>query len=207
MVMLSFQDSVKLLDKYGIRHSKTHIVSSKEEAVKLSEKLGFPIVMKLASTKIMHKTDVGAVRVGLNDRRSVEGSFEYMSSKFSGEPVIVQHRIKGAQVIIGAKRDPQFGPVIVFGIGGIFVEMIRDVAMRVAPLSAADAFDMMHEIKAVKLLEGVRGKRPVDFGKLADMLMRVSRLMLSEPSIKEMDFNPVIANDKEVVAVDVRVIS
>lgn len=207
MVMLSFQDSVKLLNKYGIRHSKTHIVKSREEAGDIAEKLGFPAVMKLASTRIVHKTDVGAVRVGLADRQAVESSFEHMSAKFPGEPVIVQHLIKGMQLIIGAKRDPQFGPVILFGIGGIFVELMRDVAMRVAPLSERDALEMMHEIKAARFLEGVRGRKPVSFGKLAGMLLGVSRLMIGQPRIKELDLNPVIADDKEAVVVDVRIIS
>ena len=114
--------------------------------------------------------------------------------------------MSGVEVIVGAKRDPQFGPVIMFGIGGVLVDVIRDVSLRIAPLTRRDALEMMHSLKASAILEGVRGSKPVNFNKLADIIVNVSRLMMKERKIKEIDLNPVIVSGRTAIVVDVRVI-
>ncbi len=205
MVMLDFEDSVKLLNEYRIPHSKLHFVKSKAEAVHVGKKLGFPLVMKIISPKIVHKSDVGAVRVGVNSASSVEETYDRFSKRFPKEPIVVQKMARGLQIIVGAKQDPQFGPTVVFGIGGIFVEIIKDFSLRVAPLTRKDALEMVHGIKAERMLEGVRGKNPVNINKLVDILLKVSKMMVEHQEIKELDLNPIFANDKEALVVDVRI--
>lgn len=206
MVMLGFQDSVRLLNRSSIPHCRFGFAKSKAEAVSLARKFKFPVAMKLVSDKIIHKTDVGAVKIHIQDAKAVEDYFEFLSGNFPGEPIIVQEMVPGLQVIVGAKRDAQFGPVIVFGIGGIFVEIVRDFSLRVAPLTRRDAVEMVYGVRASSLFEGARGKRPVNVSKLIDVLLKVSRMMLKNPDIKELDLNPVVANDRSAVVVDVKVL-
>ncbi len=205
MVMLDFEDSVKLLEEFRIPHSHFQFVKSKAEAVRAAKKLKFPVVMKVASDKIVHKFDVGAVRTGLDDVQSVERAFDYFHKYFRKEPIIVQRMVAGVEVIIGGKQDLQFGPTVVFGLGGIFVEIIKDFSLRVAPIGRKDALSMIDEIKSVKILQGARNTPPVDISKLADILLKVSRLMVKHSEIKELDLNPVVSNHRESVVVDVRV--
>ncbi|MFH0752911.1 MAG: acetate--CoA ligase family protein [archaeon] len=206
MVMLSFQDSVRLLGRYNISYCKNKIVKSKEEAVKAAKILGFPVVMKLVSEGVLHKTDVGAVKIALGDVESVEDAFDYFRKHFSNGQVIVQKAAQGLEVIVGAKRDSQFGPTVVFGLGGIFVEAIKDVSLRVAPITRGDALEMIHDLKSSVILEGARGRKPVDINQLADILLKVSKLMMKNKKIKELDLNPIIINEKSASVVDVRVI-
>lgn len=207
MVMLGFQESVRLLGRHGIAYCRHVLVESGDEAVKAAKSIGFPVVMKLVSARVLHKTDVGAVKSGLSDADSVRDAYNYFARRFPREPVIVQRFAKGLEVIIGAKRDPQFGPVIVFGFGGIFVEAIGDVSLRVAPVTRHDALEMVRELKSSVVLGGIRGRRPVDIGKLADILLKVSKLMLKNPDVNGLDLNPVIVNERAASVVDVRVIA
>ena len=206
MVMLSFQDSVRLLGRYNISYCKNKIVKSKEEAVKAAKILGFPVVMKLVSEGVLHKTDVGAVKIALGDVESVEDAFDYFRKHFSNGQVIVQKAAQGLEVIVGAKRDSQFGPTVVFGLGGIFVEAIKDVSLRVAPITRGDALEMIRGLRSSVILEGARGRKPVNINKLVDILLGVSKLMMKNKKIREIDLNPVLVNDKDAIVVDVRVI-
>lgn len=207
MVMLSFQDSVKLVNRYGIPYVQARIVTSKIDAVKAARKLGFPVVMKLASGRVLHKTDVGAVKLALGDAGSVESAFDCFTRDFPNEQVIIQKSVQGVEVIVGAKRDGQFGPTVIFGLGGIFVETLKDFSLRVAPVTIRDALEMVGETKASKVLSGVRGKGPVDIRKLAHIIVKVSRLMLANKDVRELDLNPVIVNERAAVVVDARVIA
>lgn len=204
--MLDFDKSISLLNKYSIPHCRFAFVKSKADASHFARKFGFPVAMKLVSEKIIHKTDVGAVKIHIQDTDELGRYYDFLSRRFPREPVIIQEMVPGLQVIVGAKRDSQFGPVVVFGIGGIFVEIVRDFSVRVAPVSRHDALEMIHEVRASGLFEGARGKRPVDVNKLADVIVKVSKMMLKNPEIRELDLNPVVANERKAVVVDVKVL-
>jgi acetyl coenzyme A synthetase (ADP forming)-like protein len=171
-----------------------------DEASASATRLGFPVAVKLASQQIVHKTDVGGVRLGLSDANAVRRAFEEIRAKVEGNPpgamdgVIVQPMVRGGtEVMVGVTHDPLFGPVIAFGLGGIFVEVLADVCLRVAPLTDRDAADMVRGIRGFRLLEGFRGHPPADIAALEEVLLRVSRLAEEIPEIAEIDLNPVFA--------------
>ncbi len=182
----------------------------------IADEIGFPVVMKIMSPQIVHKSDAGGVKVNIKDTRSVGVAWEEIlanaaaydpSAEIKG--VLVQKMISsagGREVIVGASTDPQFGPVIMFGLGGIFVEVLKDVSFRVAPVSPEEALRQIREIRTLPILEGVRGNGPIDFVALADLISRVSRLMLDHPRISELDANPVLADETGVRALDARII-
>ena len=207
-------EALKLLKKFGISLVESEIVTTPEEAVDIAKKMGFPVVLKISSKDIIHKTDVGGVIVNLNTPEDVRNGFEqiisnvkrrYPEAKIDG--VLVQRFLKDrTELVIGGKMDPQFGPVIMFGLGGIFVEVFRDVSFRIVPIAKNDAKEMIREIKAYPVLKGIRGKKPVNISKLEDMLLKVSKLLWKNQNILELDINPVLADEKDALAVDVRII-
>jgi acyl-CoA synthetase (NDP forming) len=170
--------------------------------------------MKIISEDIIHKSDVGGVILNINNEEELTESYKniiknirYRLPQAKIRGVMVQEMIKGGnEIIIGGKRDEGFGPVIIFGLGGIYTEVIGDVSMRISPITNCDAKEMIDEIKSVKILEGYRGLEPVDKRKLAEAIMRVGELMLDIPEISEMDINPLIASSLGAQAVDARVI-
>jgi acyl-CoA synthetase (NDP forming) len=198
----------------GISVTDTELASSQKEAVALSEKFGFPAVLKIASPDITHKTDAGGVRVGLKNKAEVRQAYreimasargKYPEAKIDGVSVQGMAR-PGTEIIIGMFRDPQFGPVIMFGLGGIFVEVLKDVSFRIIPIVRRDAAEMMTEIKGYALLQGYRGHEPAHLRSLEDMLLKVSDLVEKTPGIKEIDLNPVFAYKGSAVAVDARIV-
>ncbi len=207
-------EALKLLKKFGISLVESEIATTPEEAVDVAKKMGFPVVLKISSKDIIHKTDVGGVIVNLNTPEDVRNGFEriisnvkrrYPEAKIDG--VLVQRFLKDrTELVIGGKMDPQFGPVIMFGLGGIFVEVFRDVSFRIVPIAKNDAKEMIKEIKAYPVLKGIRGKKPVNISKLEDMLLKVSKLLWKNQNILELDINPVLADEKDALAVDVRII-
>ncbi len=182
--------------------------------MKASEKLGFPLVEKVVSPDVLHKSDVGGVKVGISNPDEVAKAFtEIESAVKSANPkarfygVYLQKMLRGGvETIVGGTRDPQFGPVVVFGLGGIFVEILKDVSFRVVPLSEDDAIEMMNEIKAAAILNGVRGSKPVDKVALARIIVSVGALMAENKEISSLDLNPVMATPDGAVAVDSRII-
>ena len=183
-----------------------------EEAVVVAEELGYPVALKAVACDITHKTDVGGVALNLRDSRAVREAFAEIDKRLraresgvSIEGMLVQAMvIPGTEVIVGMKRDVQFGPVLMVGLGGIFTEVLNDVALRVAPVSREDALEMMRELQAYPLLAGVRGGAPADLEALALIVERVSWLALDCPHIVELDLNPVIVHGlgQGAVAVD-----
>ena len=180
----------------------------------MCEEIGYPAVLKISSVDITHKSDAGGVKVNLKDKAAVEKAYDDImascTSKYPDaniEGVAVQGMAKiGTEVIIGMTKDPSFGPVLMFGLGGIFVEVLKDVAFRIVPLDKNDASEMIQEIKGKKLLEGYRGEDPADIPYLEDMLLKLSDLVDKLDGIAEIDMNPVFAYKKGAVVVDARII-
>lgn len=177
---------------------------SPEDAIRFFKKIRKPVVLKAISKDIIHKFDVGAVKLNLDSEDKIEEAFRELKRKFKDAKILVQEMIDGIEVFLGAKKDPIFGWVISFGIGGIFVEIYEDISMRVAPIDKKEALEMMREIKGRKILEGYRGKR-INKQKLADLISKFSK-NLEKIEGKEIDLNPIICNKKGCWIVDFRVI-
>jgi len=207
-------ESKNFLRQKGIPIVETRLARTQKEAVLLSQKIGFPVVLKIASPDIVHKSDSGGVKLGLKSVSEIRMAYrEIMDAIKKQNPcaviegVTVQKMAKsGIEVIVGASKDPQFGPVLMFGLGGVFVEVLKDVSFRIIPISRKDAREMIEEIKGYPLLQGYRGKKPADLPALIEILFKISRLMEENPEIKELDLNPVIAYEKGALAVDARII-
>jgi acyl-CoA synthetase (NDP forming) len=192
------------------------VFATPDEAVAFCEQIGYPVVMKIASPDILHKSDVGGIIVGVANEKQAREAFDTLIAR--AKEHVPNATIWGAQVqemvtnarevIIGMNRDPQFGPLVMFGLGGIYVEVLRDVAFRVAPMTRFQATAMIEEIRSYKLLSGVRGQAPADIEAIIDSLLRVSQLVNDWPEIAEMDINPLLVRDQGAgaVAVDMRLI-
>jgi acyl-CoA synthetase (NDP forming) len=208
MQQLDFFEAERLLKKYGIPFTRFDIAHSRAEAVRIAGKIGYPVVLKIVTPDILHKTEKRVVKVGLSTPAEVKKAYgEIMKSagraRFKG--MLVQKQAHGKEIIIGGKIDPQFGPVVLFGLGGIFVEIVRDVSVRVAPVSRRQARDMMKEIRGYSILTGARGEEAVDLDKIARNIVNVSKLLVEHPKVREMDLNPLFASKNRCVAVDVRI--
>lgn len=207
-------EAKQVLQEAGINCTDTKLAVTKDEAVSLSESIGYPVVLKISSVDITHKSDAGGVKVNLKEKADVEKAFDDIMTSCKGqypnaniEGVSVQSMAKpGTEVIIGMTKDPSFGPVIMFGLGGIFVEVMKDVAFRIVPLEKIDATEMIEEIKGKKLLEGYRGQEPADKAYLAEMILKLSALVDKIDDIAEIDMNPVFAYKEGAVVVDARII-
>jgi acyl-CoA synthetase (NDP forming) len=207
-------EAKQILAEAGIPCTDTRLAATKDEAVAISEAIGYPVVLKISSVDITHKSDAGGVKVNLQDQSAVATAYdEIMASCTAKHPdadiegVAVQGMAKaGTEVIIGMTKDPSFGPVLMFGLGGIFVEVLKDVAFRIVPLEKRDASEMIGEIKGRKLLEGYRGQDPADIPFLEDMLLKLSELVDKTEGIAEIDMNPVFAYRQGAVVVDARII-
>jgi acyl-CoA synthetase (NDP forming) len=207
-------ESKHVIKEAGISTIETRLASSLNEATAISEDIGFPMVLKVASPDITHKSDAGGVKVGLKNKAEVREAYrEIMTSARQRYPeariegVSVQSVARpGIELIIGMYHDFQFGPIIMFGLGGIFVEALRDVSFRVIPIVRRDAAEMIKEIKGYSLLQGYRGQEPANLHSLQDILLKVSALVERTPGIKEIDLNPVFAYKDGALAVDARIV-
>jgi acyl-CoA synthetase (NDP forming) len=212
--LLTEIESKALLSEAGVPVIQTRLAMSKEEAIDISKRLGFPVALKIVSPEIIHKSDVGGVKLGMKTSKQVESAYEEILSsvkqKFPHaiiDGMSVQKMARpGVEVIIGMTKDSQFGPVLMFGLGGILVELLKDVSFRIVPLEKEDAREMIREIKGYPMLEGFRGGEPVDISILEEMLLQVSRFVDDHPEIKELDLNPIFAYKDGAVAVDARII-
>jgi acyl-CoA synthetase (NDP forming) len=207
-------ESKQLLTSLGIRTTEMRTATSREEAVAVSREVGYPCVLKVSSVDISHKSDAGGVKVGLADEQQVAEAYDAIMSSCRAkypdaviEGVTVQDMAPpGLEVIVGVATDPQFGHVVMFGLGGVWVEVLEDVSFKLVPLTKDDARSAVTEIRAARLLEGFRGSAPVDKAALEDILLRVSDFVAKTPEVREMDLNPVFAYRDGAVAVDARVI-
>jgi acyl-CoA synthetase (NDP forming) len=213
--LLTEIESKKLLkETAGIDVVYTVMATSKKEAVRISKEIGFPVALKIVSRDISHKSDIGGVRLGIMTPNQVAKAYgdilkavKQRCPEAAIEGVSVQKMVPpGVEVIIGMTKDVQFGPVIMFGLGGIFVEIIKDVSFRIVPLERRDAREMIQEIRGFPILRGYRGKEPIDIINLEDMLLKVSKFAETHPEVKEVDLNPVFAYPQGAIAVDARII-
>ena len=212
--LLSEVESKELLEGAGVPVAKSRLATSAKEAGAAAKEVGFPVVMKIVSPDIAHKSDVGGVKLGLESKEEVREAFDEMMKKVKKhEPharitgVAVQHQApQGTEVIVGMTRDPQFGPVMMFGLGGIMVEVLKDVAFRIVPLEERDAAEMLKEIKGYPVLQGVRGQEPADQAALQEVILQVATFVEQHPEIAELDLNPVFVYPKGAIAVDARVV-
>jgi len=204
----------EILDYYNIPVVKGDIVKSIEEGKKLVEKIGYPIVLKVVSRQIIHKTDVGGVILNIRNETELYQAYhriiknvEEKAPKAKIDGFFIQQMLPNdREVIVGGKKDSTFGQTIAFGLGGVFVEVLEDVSFRVVPITKQDAIEMLKEIKGLKILKGYRGKPPVDFEALVDILLKTSRMLEDNLEIKELDINPIFALSDRAVAGDARII-
>jgi acetyltransferase len=205
-----------ILTAYGIEVPDSELAEDPEEAIEIATRLGYPVVLKVASPDILHKTDVGGVKVGLQNSEDVRDAFDlitYRTQRYLPEArlwgCLVQKMVpSGFEVLIGMNRDPQFGPLVTFGLGGIYVETLKDVTFRIAPISPLEAEEMLGEIRAHALLNGVRGEPPVDKPAIIDSILRIGQLVTDFPEIMELDINPFVVypNDGGGIAIDMRLV-
>lgn len=204
-------ESIEFVSRAGIPVTAFARAGSEEEAVEAARRIGYPVAVKINSPDITHKTDVGGVLLGVNDDVGVRAAFRRLKQiedargLRAGGALICAMAPAGWEVIVGVTRDPQFGHAIMFGMGGVMVEVLKDVSFRMAPLSPQDAAEMIAEVRSAAALRGVRGQKPADVAALEDLLVRVSRLLEQNPDIEEMDLNPVFVYSKGVLVADVRV--
>ena len=205
MVLLDLLESKALLERYGIKFAKGEFVKKEGELEKACKKIGFPLAMKIYSPKISHKTDIGGIKLNIQTPEEAKRAFSQLKRIPGFKGAYLQKMLSGTEIIMGGKRDAQFGPVVLFGLGGIYVELLKDVSMRVCPITSNDAEEMIREIKGYALLSGARGKQKANLKKIKSYLLKVSKLMQKE-KIAELDINPLFAFKNEVLAVDARVV-
>ncbi len=207
-------EALEIVKAYGAPIAEAKLAKDPEEAVKIADEIGYPVVLKIVSPDISHKSDVGGVIVGLKNHSQVlEAAKKIFENVRRNAPkaritgLLVQKMAPpGLEVIVGGLRDNVFGPVVMFGLGGIFVEVLKDVSFRIAPITEEDAYEMMKEIKSAKLLEGYRGQPPVDKKSLAKIIIAVAKLLEENEEVESIDLNPIIAYPDSAVVVDARVI-
>lgn len=207
-------ESKQILGEAGIPTTGARLATSADEAVQAAKELGYPVVLKIVSPDVTHKSDVGGVRLGLDSPETVTAAFAEISEAVKRhepnariEGVAVQKMARpGIEVIVGMSKDPQFGPVLMFGLGGVLVEVLKDVSFRIVPLEPRDARQMVREIKGFPVLQGFRGQDPADLEALEKLLLKVSAFVDAHPEIEELDLNPVFAYKDGALAVDARIV-
>ena len=212
--VITEEESKNILKRYGISVPPYALVNSVDEAVKAAKKIGFPLVMKVVSPQILHKTDVGGVKVGIDNVQDVKKTFNDMFGRLSKKKgvhvkgILLEKMVpKGVELIVGIQNDSQFGPVIMTGMGGIMTEVMKDVAFRMLPITTSDAKSMLNELKGSKLLKGFRGSEPIDLNMIAKMLVQIGKLGTENADfINSIDFNPVVVYPKSHYVVDAKII-
>jgi len=212
--LLEFE-AKRVISAWGIKTTRAELAKDVNEAVKVAREIKYPVVLKIASPDIIHKSDARGIKVGLSSETEVKHAFEeIVANARAYKPnanilgVTVQEYIPPArEVIVGTLRDPSFGPTVMFGLGGVWVEVLKDVSFRLAPLTADDAREMIQEVKGYPILAGMRGVPPMDFDALVDLLQKVGQLAAEFPEIEEIDLNPVFVfgKGKGAVAMDARI--
>ena len=210
-----FEHEAKMLcGLYGMPITKMEVAKTEDDAAASAKRIGFPIVLKIVSPQVLHKSDAGGVIVGVNDEKGIREGYQRIIANIKKnvpaaviEGILVQEMApKGTEIIIGSTNDPTFGPTIMFGLGGIFVEILKDVSFRLSPITKDDAWEMLDEIKAKKILDGARGMPKADKETIVNILLATSVMLTECPEIKELDMNPVLVYEQGARVVDARVI-
>ena len=213
-VILTEVESKEALAEAGVPVTASRLARSRDEAVAAAREAGFPAVLKIVSPQITHKSDVGGVKLNLNSPEEVASAFDEIvaaARRAAPDAAIEGASVQkmapaGTEVIVGVSQDPQFGPVLMFGLGGVLVEVLKDVAFRIIPIEKRDAHQMIREIKGFPLLEGYRGQPPADLEALENLLLLVSSFVEQHPEVSELDLNPVFAYADGAMAVDARIV-
>ncbi|MDP2951274.1 MAG: acetate--CoA ligase family protein [bacterium] len=223
-MLLGFNETKQILEKYDLPMAKTILLTrsktisnaqttSLEEENKLKEatkQVGFPLVLKVFSTNVLHRTEKGLLKTNIQNEKEASQAFEEFIAKSKNdkgfEGILAQEQLKGIELFCGLKQDPTFGPVLMFGLGGIFVEALNDIAFGICPLTLKEAKEMITSLKGKKVLGGFRNQPKVDLNVLALLLRQISILGAKNPQIKELDFNPIIANAKSIKIADVKIL-
>ena len=212
--ILTEYEAKAVLRAFGIPTTEDRLAHTVEEAEAFASKIGFPVVLKISSPDIVHKSDAGCVRIGLSSPQEVASAYREIlnnASKYNPNAHIMDISVqkmvpKGHEVIVGSKKDPTFGQVVMFGLGGIFTELLKDVSFRLAPISIDEALEMIDETRGAQLLKGFRGQEPADIEAIGEILVKVSRMVMRLPEIAELDINPVIVHTRGATAVDARIV-
>jgi acetate---CoA ligase (ADP-forming) subunit beta len=206
---LSEHESKTLLRRYGIPVAREVLADDREDFLRAIAEIGFPLVIKGCAPNLAHKTEQGLVRVDIRNQEEADTVFEDLLARMKGQSrsLLIQEMVTGTrELVVGMTRDPQFGPCVMFGLGGIYTEILRDVSFRVAPIEKRDALQMTQEIRGRKILEGVRGMPPADVEMLCGVLITMGQIGLEHDAIKEIDVNPLIISGSKPVAVDALVV-
>jgi acetyltransferase len=212
--VIAGQLALQIMEAVGIPTARASLATDAEAAVRLAGEIGYPVVMKIESPDIVHKTEFGGVMVGLDSTEAVRAAYETMVANVQKrgvnriDGVMLQKMATGREVILGLKRDPQYGHAVLFGLGGIYAEVMKDISLRVVPITRYDAYGMIREIRSYSLLAGARGAEPADINALTESLLRLSQLAGDFPQIRELDINPLLVAEvgKGVIAVDCRLV-
>jgi acetyltransferase len=206
----------QIMEAYGFTIPQSELARDPDEAVAIAEKIGYPVVMKVTSPDILHKTDIGGVKLNIMSASDVRDAFDllmYRAYRYMPQAdvwgALVQEMVpQGREVIIGVNRDPQFGPLLLLGLGGIYVEVLKDASFRIAPVARWEVEEMIGELRSAPLLRGIRGEKPSDLEAIVDCVLRVSQLAVDFPEIVELDINPLMVHEegKGAVALDMRLI-
>jgi acyl-CoA synthetase (NDP forming) len=208
-------EAVQLLGRYQIPYPDHALAHNAEEAAEIADRLGYPLVLKVVSPDVIHKSDLGAVVIGLESRQAVQDGYRHILVQVHSQVpqadihgvLVCRQAAAGLEVIVGALDDSVFGPTVMFGLGGIFAEVFRDVTFRIAPLSRADAQEMIQEVRGYPLIAGVRGQPACDEQALVDLVLAVSQVVTDHPEIKELDLNPVRLYGQGLLVLDARIIT
>ncbi len=212
--VLTEVESKEMLGAAGIPVVETRLARNMKEAVAISRAMGYPVALKVMSEDVVHKSDAGGVKLGLQNNSQVEKAYSAMMASIKAaypgagiDGVSVQRMARpGVEIIVGMSKDPQFGPVLMFGLGGVLVELLKDVSFRIVPVTKFDAQEMIREIKGFPMLQGFRGSKPCDLDAIENLIVSVSDFVERNPQMKELDLNPVFAYEDGVVAVDARIV-
>jgi len=212
--VLTVYESKKALEREDFPVNKFELARSKDEALEIAQSLGFPLVAKIVSAQIVHKTDIGGIVVGIRDQDELIEAYDRITAATQEQApeakvdgiLLEQMVTDGVEIIIGSTIDPVFGRILMFGLGGVFVEVLKDVSFRLVPLTRYDAKEMIEEIKAAKVLDGFRGRPPTDKDAIVDLILKTADFLQAHDDITELDLNPVFALEKGVSIVDARII-
>ena len=207
MKLLGFEETKKILEQYKIPFSETELVKSKKQALKSAENIGYPIVLKGFSVKVLHKTERGLVKFKIDEGKRLARVVDEIMKSSKGikiEGVLIQKMEQGIELVCGMKRDASFGPVLMFGLGGIFVEVLKDVSFAISPITKEEALNMIEEVRGYKILKGYRDQLSVNISSIADILVNLSKLSDEHSEIKEIDLNPIFATGKNIKVADAK---
>lgn len=204
-MLLSFEETQELLFRYKITLVEGQIIESPQEGIAFARQKGWPIVLKVDYQELTHRTDLGLVRVGIKNEQELQQAFLDLRHDFDKGRILIQKTAQGVEVICGMKKDPTFGPVLLFGLGGVFVEVLKDVTFGIVPVTKNEAHQMIAKLKGYSLFKGYRGKDPLYAAKVVDLLTHLSDLAQKEERIVEINFNPVFVSETEVAVADAKI--